>query len=179
MWPELVKGVLYSLGLALGSFILSRIPVVGDYLTITIPVPAWALLAAALVVAVIVWLLIRWRPLRQAERSRGPAKFSWKGLDWPLGPDFWGFYEYTSVLDLSDSLLTSAIRDPECCRCHEDATAALITDAPAVETPYDEAEPAASETSRWPRLSKSKPNGVPPADGETTAVPAIPFASTG
>jgi len=127
VWPELVKGVLYSLGLALGSFILSRIPVVGDYLTITIPVPAWALLAAALVVAVIVWLLIRWRPLRQAERSRGPAKFSWKGLDWPLGPDFWGFYEYTSVLDLSDSLLTSAIRDPECCRCHEDATAALIT----------------------------------------------------
>ena len=33
VWPELVKGVLYSLGLALGSFILSRIPVVGDYLT--------------------------------------------------------------------------------------------------------------------------------------------------
>jgi len=129
VWPELVKGVLYSLGLALGSFILSRLPIVGDYLTITIPVPAWALLAAALAVAVIVWLLIRWRPLRQAgdvERSRGPAKFPWKGLDWVLGPDFWDIYEYTSLLDLSDDLLASAIRDPECYRCHEDATVALI-----------------------------------------------------
>src|ERR1700752_1170711 len=59
------------------------------------------------------------------------------------------------------------------------ATAPLITAAPAVDTPYDEAEPAASETSRWPRLSRSKPTGVPPADGETTGVPAMPFSSTG
>src|SRR5437762_3994723 len=41
-------------------------------------------------------------------------------------------------------------------------------------TAYEEAEPLAFATSRFPRLSKSKPNGVAPADArEGCAYPAV------
>jgi len=54
----------------------------------------------------------------------------------------------------------------------------VITAAPAAVTAYDDADPAAFETSRWPRLSKSNPNGVPPADGDTTGAEGRPSAPT-
>jgi hypothetical protein len=58
------------------------------------------------------------------------------------------------------------------------ATAPLITLAPPEPTAYDDADPVAFETSRSPRLSKSKPNGVPPLDGVATGAPARPSRPT-
>src|SRR4051794_16922980 len=58
------------------------------------------------------------------------------------------------------------------------ATALLITVAPAAATSYEDAVPPASEESRWPLLSKSKPNGVEPPEGETAGPAASPSWST-
>src|SRR5437764_3122977 len=54
-----------------------------------------------------------------------------------------------------------------------------MTDSePSAATPYEEAEPPASDVSTSPRLSKSKPNGVLPADALTIGAPAIPSSLT-
>src|SRR3954465_4531916 len=59
------------------------------------------------------------------------------------------------------------------------ATAGLIGEiAPSFATSYDDAPPDASETRRLPRLSKSKPNGVAPADGAVLGGPAVPGSTT-
>src|SRR5204862_7237313 len=56
------------------------------------------------------------------------------------------------------------------------ATGPVISAAPAVETAYDDAGPAAFETSRWPRLSKSHPSGCAPAVGDPTGAESRPSA---
>ena len=59
------------------------------------------------------------------------------------------------------------------------ATAPLITlRLPSFETAYDDADALALETSRLPRLSKSKPNGVAPADAKTLGALARPSLPT-
>jgi len=59
------------------------------------------------------------------ERRRRPPTFLWRGVEWVLGPDFWGAYEYLSGDEISPALLNSAIRSPICPQCKEDAKAAM------------------------------------------------------
>src|SRR4029453_7861338 len=58
--------------------------------------------------------------------------------------------------------------------------ALIVSSAPLDATEYEDtalapgAPPNASETIRFPRLSKSNPKGVSPSDGGDSAVPARP-----
>src|SRR5438132_928642 len=59
------------------------------------------------------------------ERRRRPPTFLWRGVEWVLGPEFWGAYEYLSGDEISPALLNSAIRSPICPQCKEDAKAGM------------------------------------------------------
>src|SRR6187402_684183 len=55
------------------------------------------------------------------------------------------------------------------------AAAETTANAPLLPISYDDADPlAASDTTTLPRVAKSKPNGVVPAAGVTTALPSAP-----
>src|SRR5260370_519391 len=94
---ELIRPLLGPLGVLAAPYLVSLPPIIGKYLTG--PVPVWAFVSLALVVVGLVIVVIRQRhsePSVTSSARRAPSKFSHKGLDWVLGPDFWGTYEHDS-----------------------------------------------------------------------------------
>jgi hypothetical protein len=89
-------------------------------------IPGWAISGAfglaLLAILLAVYALTRVRALAARWQPRPVKVFRCFGLDWVLGPDFWGSYEYSSVVELSPLVLRSSIRSPLCPECKRDVT---------------------------------------------------------
>jgi hypothetical protein len=89
-------------------------------------IPGWAISSAfglnLLAILLAVSAVARVRGLATQRQRRQAKVFRRFGLDWVLGPDFWGNYEYSNVDELSPQILRSSVRSPLCPKCKQDVT---------------------------------------------------------